>query len=162
MRKILLVVIAVALGCGGSGTEGNGTTNHTPVARPSASTVAVVMGGSTQLQAQASDQDGDALTYGWSQSSPASPQGAFSSTTSDSPTWTAPTVGAATEFTLTVTVSDGKGGTGSATLTRRPPRIPRSLPRSRGSSPGPVPTATAASLPRPSSRSRPARPTGIW
>ena len=112
MRTILLFVIGVALGCGGTGTP----PNHPPVATPIATTVAVVMGESTQLQAKASDQDGQALTYSWSQTSPASPQGAFSSTTSDSPTWTAPTVGAATAFTLAVTVSDGKDSN-TATLT---------------------------------------------
>ena len=75
------------------------------------------MGQSTQLQARASDADGDSLSYSWSQTSPASPQGSFSSTSSDSPTWTAPTVNETTPFTLSVTVSDGKGGNTTATLT---------------------------------------------
>lgn len=120
IRTILLLAVMAALGCGGgSGSGGNGNTggnNHAPFAGPTATASAVVMGQSTQLQARASDQDGDPLTYSWTQTSPASPQGTFSSTTSDSPTWTAPAVSATTRFALAVTVSDGKGGTTTAGL----------------------------------------------
>jgi hypothetical protein len=68
-----------------------------------------VIGQSTQLDAHAIDPDSDALTYSWSQTLPASPQGSFSSQTSASPSWTAPTVAATTTFLLSVTVSDGHG-----------------------------------------------------
>jgi Bacterial Ig domain len=114
----LALVLGLALGCGGSNgsSNNNGATNHSPVAVPVASTIAIVMGHSIDLNAQATDQDGDALTYSWSQASPASPQGAFSSTSSDSPSWTAPTVGATTAFTLAVKVSDSKGASSTATL----------------------------------------------
>ncbi len=119
MRKIVLLVLAGALGCGSSSGSGgnNPSTNHAPSANPGATSTAVLMGQSTQLQSHALDQDGDALTYSWTQTSPTTPQGTFSSTTSESPTWTAPTVSATTPFTLAVTVSDGKGGTTTGDVT---------------------------------------------
>ena len=112
-----VLALGLALGCGGgNGSNNNGATNHSPAAVPVASTGVLVMGNSTDLNAQAADQDGDALTYTWSQTSPASPQGTFSSTSSDSPSWTAPTVGATTAFTLAVKVSDSKGASSTASL----------------------------------------------
>lgn len=110
-----ILVLGLALGCGGSSDSGG--TNHAPAAVVNASTAVVLMGQSTDLQAQASDPDGDSLTYSWAQTSPATPQGTFSSSTSGSPTWTAPTVGETTSFTLAVTVSDGKGASDTATVT---------------------------------------------
>jgi hypothetical protein len=67
-----------------------------------------------QLSAQATDADQDALTFSWAQTAPASPQGSFSASHSSSTAWTAPTVSSPTGFTLTVTVSDGRGLTSSA------------------------------------------------
>jgi hypothetical protein len=84
---------------------------------PSAATPLLVMGQSTGLDVQASDPDGDPLTYSWAQTAPASPQGPLSSPTVATPTWTAPTVTQATQFTLSVTVSDGKGGPASCAVT---------------------------------------------
>jgi hypothetical protein len=106
MKRKTLLVIAGVLGCGGSGS-----TNHAPVANPAAAVPSLVMGQSTGLDAHATDQDGDSLTYSWTQAAPVSPQGSFSSQTSAAPSWTAPTVPQTTQFILEVTVSDGKGGT---------------------------------------------------
>ena len=119
-RLRLLLVVAAALGCGGSSGSGNnpGTpSNHAPTVTPSVAPPAVVMGDSTQVSATATDEDHDTLTYSWAQTSPASPQGSFGSPSSASPTWTAPTVAGLTKFTLAVTVSDGKGGTTTASTT---------------------------------------------
>jgi protocatechuate 3,4-dioxygenase beta subunit len=63
------------------------------------------------LSVSATDADGDPLTYAWTQVSPASPVGTFSSTSSANPTWTAPNVTANGTYRLRVTVSDGQGGT---------------------------------------------------
>lgn len=61
------------------------------------------------LTLEASDADGDALTYAWTQS-PAAPAGTFDDASAPSPSWTAPRVDSEQRFTLTVTVSDGRGG----------------------------------------------------
>lgn len=105
---LLGLVGVFACGGGGGGGDG-GPSNGAPRVDPTAAAPSLVMGQSTGLDAGASDPDGDALTYSWAQTSPASPQGSFSSPTSASPSWTAPTVAAVTPFILTVTVSDGHG-----------------------------------------------------
>ncbi len=113
-----LLLTTAMLGCGGGGSSG-GTqqqTNHPPTGSASATTSAVVMGQATQLTATASDPDGDTLSYSWTQASPVSPQGSFGAPNSKSTAWTAPTVSAPTLFTLTVSVSDGRGGTVSPSV----------------------------------------------
>ncbi len=89
---------------------------------PTASPTSVTGPSPVQLSVTASDPDNDPLTYAWVQD-PASPAGSFTSTTTSNPTWTAPTVTAATTFTLRVTVTDGKGGSvqGSVQVQVAPP-----------------------------------------
>ena len=67
------------------------------------------------VSATATDADTDTLTYTWSV--PAD-SGSFTPTTGASVTWTPPTIpagGAASSITLTVTVTDGRGGSDTAT-----------------------------------------------
>jgi hypothetical protein len=88
-----------------------GVANRPPaVSVTGANPAAVNEGQGTALSVTATDPEGDTLTYSWTQLSPASPQGAFSSATVANPTWTAPLLSAQTVFTLQVTVADGKGG----------------------------------------------------
>lgn len=118
MRKILLFMVAGALACGSSSPPSDGgTTNQAPVIKSmSAAQQSLAMGQSTALTADATDVDGDVLTYSWAQTAPASPLGTFSSPTAASPTWTAPTVAVVTAFILSVTVSDGHGHSPSGTV----------------------------------------------
>jgi len=100
------------------------TTNRLPTltAGPSSSASSINGQQSVNLSVSASDPDADTLTYSWSQS-PSSPAGAFSSTSAQNPSWTAPAVTTDTAFQLRVTVTDGKGGSvnGSVTVTVRAP-----------------------------------------
>ncbi|HSP80678.1 MAG TPA: PKD domain-containing protein, partial [Myxococcaceae bacterium] len=78
--------------------------------------VSLIEGTSTTLTVVASDADGDALTYAWSQASPAAPVGTFGTEEGASRTWTAPTLSSTTTYSLVVTVSDGRGGSIPATV----------------------------------------------
>ncbi|HEY0095514.1 MAG TPA: putative Ig domain-containing protein, partial [Archangium sp.] len=90
--------------------------NHAPtITRVLATPASVNEGSSTSLSVTASDTDGDALTYTWTQL-PAAPAGTFGSETGAARTWTAPLVSSNTAFTLQVTVSDGRGGSAQATV----------------------------------------------
>jgi len=110
--------VVLALACGGGGSPpDSGPSNHPPEVTASVAAGAVMIGGTTQASATATDADNDTLSYAWTQTSPASPQGSFSAPGVASPTWTAPTVTQLTKFTLAVTVSDGKGGTKTASTT---------------------------------------------
>ena len=53
--------------------------------RPRPPRAPVLMGQATQLSAAASDPDGDPLSYSWTQTSPASPQGTFGAQSSSRP-----------------------------------------------------------------------------
>jgi hypothetical protein len=86
-------------------TLGPVTTTHVSLDEGSAASFSVV----------ASDPDGDALTYSWSQS-PFSPIGTFVDGSGAILSWTAPFLSRDTTFLLKVTVSDGKGGSTQGTV----------------------------------------------
>ena len=128
------VLIGVwATACG----DGSDSNNQVPVLTgPTVQSADVTSGTAVALSLEATDADGDSLTYEWVQT-PASPAGTFSDATLPNPTWTAPTVTAATSFQLGVTVSDGKerhraalrDGAGASSASRR--TASRSSPRAR-------------------------------
>ena len=124
MRRLAGTLTLVALACGtgnitapGGGTEPPPPVNHAPeiTVAPSATITPVAEGGTTLLSVTAEDPDGDSLGYAWTQTSPASPQGTFSSRTTRNPTWTAPAVSADTVFTFSVSITDGQGGSAMQT-----------------------------------------------
>jgi hypothetical protein len=126
--------VAVSDGRGGT-TNGsasvsvNANSPPTITAGPSASSTTIDEQTSVTLSVTAFDADGDPLTYTWTQTSPASPMGIFSSTSVANPTWTAPDVTASGTYTLRVTISDGPGGNvqGSVNITvqkvNQPPTV---------------------------------------
>ncbi|RKG95893.1 hypothetical protein D7V97_36490, partial [Corallococcus sp. CA053C] len=103
----LLVIGLGGLACGDDASPGRNTAPT--LTGPTVQTTAVLSGDPVALTLEASDADGDALTYAWTQS-PASPAGTFDDASASNPTWTAPLVDGSQRFTLKVTVSDGKGG----------------------------------------------------
>jgi outer membrane protein OmpA-like peptidoglycan-associated protein len=94
--------------------------NRPPTVKAACNPCTVYVGEKSQLSADANDPDGDQLAYKWS-----TPAGALDNATIQKPVWTAPmTVGA---VPVTVTVTDGKGGTASDTVTiqviQRPAKV---------------------------------------
>ncbi|MBU1023602.1 hypothetical protein KKB99_04850, partial [bacterium] len=111
--------------------EVGGGVNHDPVivTQPGSNKNPADEGAVILLSVVASDPDMDELTYRWQQVSPVSPQGIFADNTKASTYWVAPSVINTTNFTLTVTINDGRGGivlTGFVQVVRnvnKPPEI---------------------------------------
>jgi len=105
MRSILLMVTLaslVLLGCKSILPQ----ENHNPVISSLSGSTDVTAGSSTSYACEASDEDGDVLHYSWTCSS-----GSLSASTGKSVSWTAPSHSGTAN--LTVSVSDGEGGTAS-------------------------------------------------
>ena len=85
------------------------TPNRAPTVQAMCDPCTVVVGASSTVTANASDPDGDPLTYAWKAQT-----GKLANPASRQTLWTAPmTTGT---VPVTVTVDDGKGGTASATV----------------------------------------------
>jgi outer membrane protein OmpA-like peptidoglycan-associated protein len=84
--------------------------NRPPTVRASCNPCTVEVGKTSTVSAVGQDPDGDALTYSWS-----APAGSLTSRNAQQTPWTAPMVEG--PVPVTVTVSDGKGGTASDVVT---------------------------------------------
>ncbi len=89
----------------------SGAINHWPTVLSVTTTAAeLAVSGKATVKAVAADTDNDRLTYAWSDNC----SGSFNRTNRAAVTWTAPATPVA--CTLTIKVSDGKGGSSSANL----------------------------------------------
>jgi hypothetical protein len=87
-----------------------------------------------QLAGSGFDADGDALSYAWTQLSPATPVAALSDAVAASPTFTAPDVTADTLFTFQLVVSDWQLSSPPATVTVLVRQVDRGPSASAGAS----------------------------
>ena len=101
-----LLSLVTIIGCGGGGTKNNAPVISSIDVSPSTT---VNTGASITLTCNATDADGDTLSYSWTAS------GGTISGSGSSVTWTAPNT--AGTYTITVKVSDGKGGEATASKT---------------------------------------------
>ena len=96
-------------------TEFTITANELPNRAPTGATITaaspVTAGSANSVTARATDEDTDTLTYTWSSSA----ADTFSPATGATVTWTPANVATATPVTLTVVVTDGEGGSVTAT-----------------------------------------------
>lgn len=103
----------VAIKVGSGGTSGGDTTNYAPVILSiDTATSTFLNNADYTLTANATDSNGDALSYFWSAA-----QGSVSPTNEVSTTWRTPNVTDTTYVQVSVLVSDGKGGTANRTAT---------------------------------------------
>jgi hypothetical protein len=102
---IYIVTAIVSDGKGGTATQSVSiaVTNNNPlISSLTATPATLVTGGNSTIRCTASDPDGDTLAYSWTYT------GGSISGTGSTITWTAPST--AGTYTVTVIVSDGKGG----------------------------------------------------
>jgi len=127
---LFLALLLTASGCGGGGSDptgpgggggGGGNTNHAPTVSINTNTTHLSYGGSATITVTASDVDGDQLAYSY-----AGVKGTVSNsgTTATTASFTAGQQWG--DASVTVTVTDGKGGSTQATASMyvRNPTVP--------------------------------------
>ncbi|WP_120523850.1 Ig-like domain-containing protein [Corallococcus exercitus] len=134
--RLVLPVLVIGLGGIACGDEASPIPNTAPtVSGPTVQAASVTSGTPVAMTLEASDADGDALTYTWTQL-PASPAGTFDDPSAAQPSWTAPDVDSTQSFTLKVSVSDGRGGSSEGAIdvtvrkTNQPPTVSVTAPTS--------------------------------
>lgn len=116
VREVSFAIRVLAAAATGD-AEVHATVNTWPtVQRVIASPTRLSAGDTTSLSVAAMDADGDPLAYAWSDGG-GDCAGSFSDPAAASPTWTAPAANpAAGRCRLTVTVTDGAGGTNTGSI----------------------------------------------
>jgi hypothetical protein len=129
MLRTTIAILALAMlsGCSKGGSAptnpgGGGATNHNPTVSVNTSTTHLAYGGGATITVTASDPDGDQLTFAFA--------GAGGTVSASGPTATTASFTAGTQWgpaSVTVTVTDGRGGSSQATATMyvRNPAPPR-------------------------------------
>ncbi|MCP3136631.1 Ig-like domain-containing protein [Pyxidicoccus xibeiensis] len=99
--------------------------NRPPTVAATITAPASLLAGTTgTFSITASDADGDALTYAWEQTSPATQGTWVGARTGSSAQWYSPAVGTQTTFTVSVSVTDGQSAPVVRTVT-----VPVTVPR---------------------------------
>ena len=119
-KLVFLVLLALPMAACGGGDDGNGTgppRNTDPVARMTTSHQSVPAGDNHQTvvtldASNSTDADGNPLTFSWTV-----PSGEFENGTSSTDAIIEVSFPGTAPYTVTVVVSDGKGGTDSASIT---------------------------------------------
>lgn len=115
-RLLLYSGLWLIAGCGGGDDDSNptqppgGGNNHAPTVNLNIDSAHLAYGGTAQLSVQAVDSDGDQVTFSWS--------AVLGTVASSGPTSTTATFTAGSQWgqaSVTVTASDGKGGSAQAT-----------------------------------------------
>ncbi len=149
LTQSVLPLLLAGIWIAACGHDSNASGNHPPtLTGPTAQATDVTSGASVALAVEATDPDGDALTYTWTQNPP-SPAGTFSDSTTANATWKAPEVTEDTSFLLGVTVLDGKGGVAheSVQVLVHPASATNQAPVLAAGSPGASPTSVAGATP---------------
>ncbi|MCC6748385.1 MAG: PKD domain-containing protein [Deltaproteobacteria bacterium] len=131
--------VTVTTSGGAGGADVQVTVNTWPVIGGlTSSPTPVAPGSATTLALSVLDADGDPLSFAWTQGACT---GSFSAVTAQNPSWTAP---AGTSCTLSVTVTDGRGGSATGALAvpigtvvvNLPPTFTSLFQSARGVTPG--------------------------
>lgn len=112
----VLALLTATAACGGADSGGSASATNTAPTLDAGVDQTVNEGATVQLDASATDADGDALTITWSQSSGTAVT--LSSTTATNPTFSAPDVTASQSIVFEISVTDGTAtSTDTVTIT---------------------------------------------